>query len=161
MRTQQKITPCLWFDDQAEEAVAFYVSVFPHARILEVTHFGEAGPRPADMVLTVSFELEGQEYMALNGGPQYSFTPAISLVVSCESQEEVDDLWGKLTAGGQEVQCGWLTDRFGLSWQIVPRVLDEMLADEDTQKAQRVMAAMLQMIKIDIAALRRAYDGAE
>jgi predicted 3-demethylubiquinone-9 3-methyltransferase (glyoxalase superfamily) len=161
VRTQQKITPCLWFDDQAEEAVAFYVSVFPHARILEVTHFGEAGPRPAGMVLTVSFGLEGQEYMALNGGPQYSFTPAISLVVSCESQEEVDDLWAKLTAGGQEVQCGWLTDRFGLSWQIVPRVLDEMLADEDTQKAQRVMAAMLQMIKIDIAALRRAYDGAE
>lgn len=160
----QKITPFLWFDDQAEEAAEFYVSVFstrPGAdagasKVLNVSRYGEAGPGPAGAVMTVQFRLEGQEFTALNGGPQFPFTEAISLVVSCESQEEVDVLWAKLTDGGEEGQCGWLKDRYGLSWQIVPTRLMELASDPDPAKVQSVMKAMLQMRKIDVAALERA-----
>jgi predicted 3-demethylubiquinone-9 3-methyltransferase (glyoxalase superfamily) len=156
----QKITPFLWFDNHAEEAVNFYVSVFKNSKVGKIARYGEAGPGPKGSVLTVEFQLEGQNFVALNGGPNFKFTEAISFVVNCETQEEVDYFWEKLTAnGGQESQCAWLKDKYGLSWQIVPTVLIEMLQDKDAQKAQRVMEAMLQMKKIDIATLQRAYDG--
>ena len=158
----QKIMPCLWFDNQAEEAVNFYTSLFKNSKIVNVARYDEAGAKaygmPKGTVMTVTFQLNGQEFMALNGGPAFKFTEAISFIVNCETQAEVDELWSKLTEGGEEVQCGWLKDRFGLSWQIVPTVLDEMLSDPDPAKAQRVMEAMLQMKKIDIAGLKRAYD---
>jgi predicted 3-demethylubiquinone-9 3-methyltransferase (glyoxalase superfamily) len=155
----QKITPCLWFDTEGEEAAEFYVSLFGDAKILEVTHYGEAGPRPVGTVMTVSFVLEGQEYMALNGGPEFPFTEAVSFSVSCEDQEEVDRLWARLLEdGGSEVACGWIKDRFGLSWQIIPTALPRLLSDPDQGRAQRAMAAMLQMTKIDVAALEKAAD---
>ena len=160
----QKITPFLWFDSQAEEAANFYVSVFNNAKVVNIARYGEAGAevsgRAKGSVMTVTFELEGQEFVALNGGPVFAFNPAISFVVNCATQEEVDALWAKLSAGGDEKaqQCGWLQDKYGLSWQIVPRVLEEMLRDKDPAKSERVMNAMLQMKKIDIAALKQAYE---
>ncbi|HET7224100.1 MAG TPA: VOC family protein [Candidatus Eisenbacteria bacterium] len=158
--TQQAITPFLWFDTQAEEAAKLYTSIFPNSRILEITRYGDAGPGPKGGVMTVSFELNGQRFTALNGGPQFKFTEAISFVVNVESQQEVDALWSRLTAdGGAESQCGWLKDRFGLSWQITPNALMRLLADPDREKSQRVMQAMLGMRKIDIAGLERAYEG--
>ncbi len=156
----QKITPCLWFDTEGEEAARFYTSVFPNSRIVEVTHYGSAGPRPEGMVMTVTFELDGQQFTALNGGSQFAFNEALSLAVSCEAQEEVDRLWSALSEGGEEGPCGWLKDRYGLSWQIVPARLLELLSDPDREKAQRVMAAMLQMGKIDIAGLEQAAGAA-
>ncbi len=147
----QKITPFLWFDRQAEEAAKFYTTVFKDSKIIETSYYGEEGIREKGMVLTVSFELFGQEYVALNGGPEFNFTPAISFLVRCETQAEVDDYWEKLSEGGEEVQCGWLKDRFGVSWQIVPSVLFELVNDPDPEKAQRVTRAMLQMVKLDIA----------
>ena len=154
----QKITPFLWFDHQAEEAAAFYSSIFPNSKIVKVVRYGEAGPGPAGSAMTVEFQLEGQTFVALNGGPHFKFTEAISFVVNCQTQEEVDAYWEKLSAGGAEVQCGWLKDKFGLSWQIVPTVLPELLSDPDPEKAERVMKAMLTMKKLDIRALRQAYD---
>lgn len=154
----QKITPFLWFDGQAEQAAIFYTSIFKNSRIDSITRYGDAGPGPKGSVLTISFQLEGQEFVALNGGPHYTFTPAISFYVNCQTQEEVDYLWEKLSEGGQEEQCGWLKDKFGLSWQIIPSVLIELMQDKDAEKALRVTQAMLQMTKIDIAALRRAYE---
>src|SRR3990172_3871200 len=154
----QKITPYLWFDKQAEEAANFYVSIFNNSKIVNISRYGEAGPGPVGTVLTVSFELEGQEFTALNGGPAFKFTEAISFFVDCKSQEEVDELWEKLTAGGEEGPCGWLKDKFGLSWQIVPTVLIEMLNDPDPEKARRATEAMLQMKKIDIPTLEQAYE---
>ncbi len=157
----QKIIPFLWFDTQAEEAMNFYISIFRNSRVLTVNRYGEAGPGPRGSVMTASFLLDGQEFVALNGGPVYHFTPAISFVVKCESQQEVDEYWDQLSAGGREDQCAWLQDKFGVSWQIVPRVLIELLNDPDPIKAQRVMAAMMKMKKIDIAALKRAYGQGE
>jgi len=154
----QKIRPCLWFDGKAEDAAKFYTSVFPNSKITDRMVHNEAGPGPKGSVLTVTFELDGQEYVALNGGPHYTFTPAISLFVTCETQDEVDRYWDKLLDGGSPVQCGWITDKFGVSWQIVPRVLGEMLQDKDSARAARVMQAMFKMVKLDIAALKRAYD---
>jgi predicted 3-demethylubiquinone-9 3-methyltransferase (glyoxalase superfamily) len=153
-----KVTPWLWFDTQAEEAAEFYTSIFPNSKILEVTRYGSAGPRPEGMVMTVKFVLDGEEIYALNGGPEFTFTEAVSFEVSCGSQEEVDEYWAKLGDGGEHGPCGWLKDRYGLSWQIVPTVLGELIADPDRARAQRVMAAMLQMGKIDIGELRRAAD---
>ena len=153
----QKITPFLWFDDKAEEAMNFYISIFKNSHALTITRYGECGPGPKGTVMTAHFSLDGQEFIALNGGPEFNFTPAISFVVNCDTQAEVDELWTKLSAGGKEVQCGWLQDKYGVSWQIVPRILGELLSDPDEAKAQRVMQAMLQMIKIDIEGLRRAY----
>ena len=150
---------CLWFDGQAEEAADFYVSIFRNSRIVRTSRFPEGSPGKPGSVMTVEFILEGNEFLALNGGPQYSFTPAISFVASCETQEEIDDLWTRLSDGGQEVACGWLTDRFGVSWQIVPAVLNEMVGSDDKEAAQRAFTAMLDMKKLDIAALRRAYEG--
>ncbi|MCA2225937.1 VOC family protein [Nonomuraea aurantiaca] len=152
----QKITTYLWFDNQAEEAAEFYTSLFEDSRILEVHRYGDAGPGPAGTAMMVTFELAGQRFLALNGGPQFTFTEAISLYVDCASQEEVDELWAKLTEGGQESQCGWLKDRWGLSWQIVPKALPELLGNPDPTKAQQVMKAMLGMRKIDIKALEEA-----
>jgi predicted 3-demethylubiquinone-9 3-methyltransferase (glyoxalase superfamily) len=158
----QKITSFLWFDNQAEEAAKFYTSVFKNSKIENVTRYDEEGSkvsgRPKGSLMTVPFQIEGQEFVALNGGPMFKFTEAISFIVNCETQKEVDYYWEKLSAGGEEVQCGWLKDRFGLSWQVVPTVLTEMLQDKDPQKAQRVMAAMLKMKKIEIADLKKAYD---
>ncbi len=154
----QKITPFLWFDNNAEEAAELYVSIFRDSKILSVSRYGDAGPGPAGSAMSVTFELEGQQFMALNGGPQYKFTEAISLFVHCTTQEEVDDLWARLSAGGEEGPCGWLKDRYGLSWQIVPSVLGELLGDEDAEKAKRVMQAMLQMKKLDIRRLKQAYE---
>ena len=158
----QKITPFLWFDDKAEEAAKFYTSIFKNSKIGNITRYDEeaAGPtgRPAGSVMTVDFQLAGKEFVALNGGPMFKFTEAISFVVNCENQEEVDYFWSKLSAGGEESRCGWLKDKFDLSWQVVPTVLTEMLTDKDTAKAKRVMHAMLQMDKIDIAVLEKAYD---
>jgi predicted 3-demethylubiquinone-9 3-methyltransferase (glyoxalase superfamily) len=158
----QKITPFLWFDDKAEEAAKFYTSIFKNSKIGNITRYDEeaAGPtgRPAGSVMTVDFQLAGKEFVALNGGPMFKFTEAISFVVNCENQEEVDYFWSKLSAGGEESRCGWLKDKFGLSWQVVPTVLIEMLTDKDTAKAKRVMHAMLQMDKIDIAVLKKAHD---
>ena len=158
----QKITPFLWFDDKAEEAVSFYTSIFKNSKIGKIARYGDAGAqvsgRPKGTVMTMAFQLEGQEFVALNGGPQFKFTEAISFVVNCQTQEEVDKYWNKLSAGGQEVQCGWLKDKYGLSWQIVPTILGEMLSDPDPKKAERVMKAMLQMKKIDIKGLKQAYE---
>ena len=163
-KPKQRITPCLWFDHQAEEAANFYVSIFRNSRIGKITRYDEEGAkaagRPLDSVMTVAFELDGEGFTALNGGPHFKFTEAMSLVVNCETQDEVDYFWDKLSAGGQEVQCGWLKDRYGISWQVVPTVLPRMLQDNDPGRARRVMAAMLKMIKIDIDALTRAYKGA-
>jgi predicted 3-demethylubiquinone-9 3-methyltransferase (glyoxalase superfamily) len=153
-----KITPFLWFDNQAEEAVNFYTSIFRNSRIGSISRYGDAGPGPAGAVMSVTFQLDGQEFMALNGGPNFSFTPAISFFVNCETQAEVDELWEKLTASGEEVQCGWLKDKFGLSWQIVPAGLGEMLSSQDAEKSQRAMQAMLQMKKIDIAQIKQAFE---
>jgi predicted 3-demethylubiquinone-9 3-methyltransferase (glyoxalase superfamily) len=153
----QKITPFLWFDGNAEEAMNLYVSIFKNSKVVSVTRYGEAGPGPKGTVMSATFELEGQQFYALNGGPQYKFTPAISLFVSCETQQEVDQLWDKLSAGGHKDRCGWLQDKYGLSWQIIPSVLGKMLADKNPRKAQSVMKAMLQMDKIDIAKLKQAY----
>jgi predicted 3-demethylubiquinone-9 3-methyltransferase (glyoxalase superfamily) len=152
----QKLTPCLWFDTEGEEAATFYTSVFPNSKILEITRYGSAGPRAEGTVMTVSFELDGQAFIALNGGPDFSFTEAISFEVNCESQEEVDSYWSTLSEGGEEGPCGWLKDKFGVSWQIVPKRLVELITDPDQEKAQRVMAAMLKMRKIEIDALERA-----
>jgi predicted 3-demethylubiquinone-9 3-methyltransferase (glyoxalase superfamily) len=154
----QKITPFLWFNENAEEAVNFYVSIFKNSRIKSVTRYGDAGPGPKGTVMTVDFQLEGQDFVSLNGGPEYTFTPAISFAVSCETQQEVDELWEKLTTGGEEVACGWLKDRYGVSWQIVPTILIELMQDRDPAKAQRVTEAMFQMKKIDIKALQEAYE---
>ena len=154
------ITPCLWFDTDGEEAAEFYTSVFPNSRIVDVARYGSAGPRSEGTVMTVLFELDGQRFTALNGGPDFTFNEAISFEVGCEDQEEVDSFWSKLGEGGQEGPCGWLKDRFGVSWQIVPTVLNELLADPDREKSQRVMAAMLQMGKIEIDELERAAAAA-
>ena len=151
---------CLWFDDQAEQAVAFYTSLFPDSHILATTYYPEGAQRPAGSVLTIQFTLDGNEYLALNGGPHFQFSPAISLVAYCDSQEQVDRLWSQLSAGGQEGQCGWVTDRYGVSWQIVPRQMLGFLGSADHAAAQRAFAAMLQMNKLDIAALQYAYDHA-
>ena len=156
----QTIAPCLWFDDKAEEAMNFYLSIFKNAKLVELMHYGEAGPGKKGSLLAATFELEGQEFMVLNGGPMFQFTPAISFFVKCQTQEEVDGYWDKLLAGGQAQQCGWLTDRYGVSWQIVPTVLGEMLKDKDAAKATRVMQAMMKMVKLDIAGLKRAYEQA-
>jgi predicted 3-demethylubiquinone-9 3-methyltransferase (glyoxalase superfamily) len=151
-----RLTPCLWFDTEGEEAARFYASIFPNSRILEIGRYGEAGPRPAGTVMTVSFELDGQKFLALNGGPEFTFSEAISFQVDCKTQDEVDMYWNRLAECGEEGPCGWRKDRFGLSWQIVPRRLEELLGDSDREKAQRVMAAMLKMRKIEIAELERA-----
>ena len=152
----QKIVPNLWFDTEAEEAAKFYTSIFKNSKINAVSHFGDAGPRPAGMVMTVDFEIEGQGFTALNGGPDFKFNEAISLLVNCNSQEEVDELWEKLTEGGEEGPCGWLKDRYGVSWQIIPTALPELIQDPDPGRANRAMEAMLQMKKIDIEGLRKA-----
>lgn len=154
----QKITPFLWFDDQAEEAAEFYVSIFKNSAVTGVSRYGEGAPAPAGSAMSVTFVLDGLELQALNGGPEFSFTEAISLFVTAETQDEIDHLWGKLTSGGEPGECGWLKDRYGLSWQIVPPVLGELLGDRDADRSSRVMQAMLGMGKIDIAALRAAYD---
>jgi predicted 3-demethylubiquinone-9 3-methyltransferase (glyoxalase superfamily) len=155
-----KITPCLWFDDQAEDAANFYTSVFPSSRIVDVDRYGEAGPRPAGMVMIVTFELDGQLFTALNGGPEFTIDEAISFEVSCETQEEVDHYWSKLSEGGEEGPCGWLKDKFGVSWQIVPNALPRLLRDSDREKSQRVMKAMLGMKKIEIEELEKAAAAA-
>lgn len=160
----QKITPFLWFNDKAEEAAKYYVSLFKNSKIVTVTRYGEDGAkasgRPQGTVMTVVFQLDGQEFTALNGGPTFTFSPAVSFLVNCETQEEVDRLWGRLSEGGKPVQCGWLTDRYGLSWQIVPTILLKLLQDKDPRKSEKVMKAMLQMVKIDIQGLIRAYESA-
>lgn len=156
----QKIMNCLWFDGKAEEAANFYVSIFRNSKILETARFPEGGPAPPGSVLTVRFVLDGQDFLALNGGPQYRFSPAMSLVVNCEKQNDVDYFWEKLLVGGTEVQCGWLTDKFGVSWQIVPTALPAMLTDKNTAAAQRAFTAMMQMKKLDIAVLERAFKSA-
>jgi predicted 3-demethylubiquinone-9 3-methyltransferase (glyoxalase superfamily) len=155
----QKITPFLWFDTQAEEAANFYVSIFKNSKIGSVARYGDAGPGPKGTAMTVNFQLEGQEFMALNGGPVYTFSPAISFFVNCTTQQEVDEIWDKLTAGGSEIQCGWLKDKYGVSWQIIPTAFMELMRDKDPVKSQRVFKAMLQMTKIDIEGLQRAYRG--
>jgi predicted 3-demethylubiquinone-9 3-methyltransferase (glyoxalase superfamily) len=161
-QSMQKIAPCLWFDDQAEEAVNFYVSIFQNSKILNVARYGEAGAkasgRPRGTVMTVTFELDGQQFMALNGGPIFKFTEAISLMVNCKTQQEVDELWEKLSAGGEKGVCGWLKDKYGLSWQIVPTVVAEMLQDKDAERTERVMEALLHMKKPDIHKLKQAYE---
>jgi predicted 3-demethylubiquinone-9 3-methyltransferase (glyoxalase superfamily) len=154
----QKITPFLWFEKQAEEAANFYVSIFPGSKVVKVARYNEAGPGPAGSAMTVEFELAGQKFVGLNGGPHFKFTEAISFVVNCQTQDEVDAYWDKLAAGGSEVQCGWVKDKFGLSWQIVPTVLPQFLSDPDPKKAARVMKAMMEMKKIEIAGLQRAYE---
>ena len=159
MATLNKITPCLWFDTQGEDAAKFYTGIFQNSRIVDVAHYGSAGPRPEGMVMVVTFELDGQQFIALNGGPEFTFNEAISFQVNCESQEEVDDFWTRLSDGGEEGPCGWLKDRFGVSWQIVPTVLDELIRDPDRERGQRAMKAMLGMKKIDISELQRAADG--
>jgi predicted 3-demethylubiquinone-9 3-methyltransferase (glyoxalase superfamily) len=154
----QKITPFLWFDGKAEEAANFYVSIFRNSKIESVSRYGEEGPGPEGTAMSAIFQLDGQEFIALNGGPQFTFSPAISFFVRCETQQEVDELWEKLSEGGETQQCGWLKDKYGLSWQVIPSVLGEMLQDEDDEKASNVMKAMLQMEKIDIKGLQQAYD---
>ena len=156
----QKINPFLWFDHEAEEAARFYTSIFPDSKIKNVSRYGADGPGVPGSVMTVAFQIHGQDFIALNGGPQFQFTPAISFLVHCETQEEVDTLWEKLFDGGAAEQCGWLRDRYGVSWQIVPTVLGAMLGDKDPEKAKRVVAAMFEMRKLDIAALKRAYERA-
>jgi predicted 3-demethylubiquinone-9 3-methyltransferase (glyoxalase superfamily) len=155
----QRISPFLWFNDQAEEAMNYYTSLFPDSKVLNVTRYGDAAPGPKGAVMSATFRLAGQEFMALNGGPQFKFTEAISLFVNCQTQEEVDQLWQKLSADGETGRCGWLKDKYGLSWQIIPTALGEMLQDPDAEKSNRVMQAMLQMSKIEIAGLQRAYEG--
>ena len=157
----QRITPFLWFDSQAEEAANFYVSLFKDSKITGISHYGEGAPMPAGTVMTVNFQLEGQEFVALNGGPVYSFNPAVSFYVDCATQAEVDRLWEKLTEGGQEVQCGWLEDKYGLSWQIVPTGMSELLDGKDPEGSNRAMQAMLKMKKIDLETMRRAYEQKE
>lgn len=158
-----RITPCLWFDTQAEEAANFYVSIFKSSRIKGLARYdaeaAQASGQPKGSVMTVQFELDGQDFVALNGGPTFKFTEAISLVVNCESQDEIDHFWQKLSAGGQEVECGWLKDRFGVSWQVVPADIEEMLQDKDPEKPKRVMAAVMKMKKLDMAEMRKAYEG--
>ena len=156
----QKISHCLWFDGRAEEAADFYVSLFKDSRIVHTARYLEGSPGTPGSVMTVEFVLNGERFMALNGGPQYTFTPAISFVANCDTQKEIDELWEKLSQGGEEVQCGWVTDRFGISWQVVPTALGEMMSSPDKAAAQRAFSAMLEMKKLDIAALRRAYEGA-
>jgi predicted 3-demethylubiquinone-9 3-methyltransferase (glyoxalase superfamily) len=158
MSAKQKITTFLWFDKEAEEAANHYVSIFGNSKIVSVSRYGDAGPGPKGTAMTVSFQLEGQQFIALNGGPHFKFTEAISLLVNCETQQEVDELWSRLSAGGAESQCGWLKDKFGLSWQIIPSALFRLMQDPDPAKSKRVVEAMLQMQKIDIAALERAYN---
>lgn len=163
MNMQQKITPHLWCDDNAQQAAKFYTSISKNSRIIDITHYGESAAevagRPIGTIMTVTFELEGQRFMAFNGGPIFKFSPAISFLVSCETQQEVDVLWEKLSEGGEQVQCGWLKDKFGVSWQIVPNVLVEMIHNRDANKSERVIKAMLQMKKLDIQGLRMAYEG--
>jgi predicted 3-demethylubiquinone-9 3-methyltransferase (glyoxalase superfamily) len=154
----QKISPFLWFDGKAEEAANFYISIFKNSKIVSVVRSGEAGPGPQNSVIYVTFQLEGQQFMALNGGPLFTFSPAISFFVNCQTQEEVDELWDKLSAGGEIQRCGWLKDKFGVSWQIIPSTLGQMLYDKDPVKSKRVMQAMLQMEKLDIKRLKQAYD---
>lgn len=158
----QKIVPFLWFENEAEQAARFYTDIFPNSRIANMTFYGqaasEASGMPAGSVMTVEFQIEGQDYVALNGGPGFTFTPAISFAVSCETQEEIDHLWDKLSEGGQTLQCGWVTDRYGVTWQITPAVLPTMLQDDDVRKSERVMRAMVQMVKLDIAGLKQAYE---
>ena len=155
----QKITPFLWFDGKAEEAMNFYVSVFKNSKVVRVSRYGEAGLGPKGTVMSATFQLDGQDFFALNGGPQFAFTPAISFFVNCETQQEVDEMWERLSEGGKKERCGWLKDRYGLSWQIIPSVLGKMLQDPDAERAQRVMQAMLQMDKIDIERLKQAREG--
>lgn len=155
----QKITPFLWFDGRAEEAANFYTSIFKNSKIGTISRYGEGGPGPKGSAMSATFQLEGQEFIALNGGPQYNFTPAISFFIHCETQEEVDHYWDKLSEGGRTVQCGWLQDKFGLSWQVVPTILFKLLNDKDPAKSKRVMQAMLKMIKLDIQGLKDAYEG--
>jgi predicted 3-demethylubiquinone-9 3-methyltransferase (glyoxalase superfamily) len=159
MPNKQKITTFLWFDNNAQEAMEFYTSIFKNSKIVSVSRYGEAGPGPKGTVMVGSFELEGQQFLALNGGPRFKFTEAISLVISCETQEEIDYFWQQLSAGGQPQQCGWLKDKFGLSWQVVPSVLAQLMQDKDLQKSKRVMTAMLEMVKLDIARLQAAHAG--
>jgi len=153
-----KITPFLWFDDKAEEAMNFYVSIFKNSKAGSVARYGEAGPGPKGSVMSVTFELDGQEFFALNGGPHFTFSPAVSVFINCETQQEVDELWEKLSAGGEKQRCGWLKDKYGLSWQVVPAVLTELLHDKDPAKSKNVMEAMMQMEKLDIEKLRRAAE---
>jgi predicted 3-demethylubiquinone-9 3-methyltransferase (glyoxalase superfamily) len=155
----QKISPFLWFDGKAEEAAKFYISVFPNSKIGDILRNGPDGPGPQGSVLTVAFELDGQKFTALNGGPHYKFSPATSFVVNCETQDEVDYYWEKLSAGGKTMQCGWLDDKYGVTWQVVPSVLVKMLQDKDAEKARRVLQTMMQMVKLDIKPLQQAYDG--
>jgi predicted 3-demethylubiquinone-9 3-methyltransferase (glyoxalase superfamily) len=155
----QKIVPNLWFDTEAEAAAGFYVSIFPNSRIVNVTHYTEAGPRPADMVMTVEFELDGQRFVGINGGPEFSFDEAVSFAIECETQDEIDSYWERLSEGGEQGQCGWLKDRYGLSWQVVPTGIEEIFSDPDPKRAERAMKALLGMRKLDIAELRRAADG--
>ena len=154
-----KITPFLWFNNQAEEAMNFYISIFKYSKVVNVSRYGKGGPNPEGMLFTATFQLDGQEFTAVNGGPQFPFTEAISLFVNCKDQQEVDELWENLSEGGEKGQCGWLKDKYGLSWQIVPTVLLELMQDKDKEKANRVREAMLQMHKIDIKALKQAYEG--
>ncbi len=156
----QKIIPCLWFEGNADEAVRFYTSVFPESKVLETSYYSEAGPMPAGTLLTVTLSFFGQQFMLLNAGPYTKFTPAISFIINCENQAEIDEYWAKLSAGGKEDQCGWLSDQFGVSWQIVPTALDKMMMDPDPEKAKRVAEAMLKMVKLDIAELEKAYHQA-
>lgn len=155
----QHVTPCLWFDTQAEEAARFYTSIFPKSKILGISYYGEGMPLPKGTVLTVQFQLQGEEYLALNGGPAFKFTEAISLIVNCKTQKEIDRYWAKLTDGGQEVECGWLKDRYGLSWQVVPAELSVMLKSKDTRKVDRMIKAVLTMKKLDLAKLKAAFKG--
>jgi len=155
----QKITPFLWFDHQAEEAATFYVSIVKNSKIVSVARYGDAGPGPKGSVMTVVFELGGQQFIALNGGPQFKFTEAVSFVINCEAQLEVDELWEKLSSGGRKDRCGWLKDKFGLSWQIVPAILGRLMQDKDREKSKRVMQAMLKMDKLNVEGLQQAYDG--
>jgi len=155
----QKITPFLWFNDKAEEAMKFYVSIFKNSKVVTVTRYGDAGPGPKGSVMTAAFQIEGQDFVALNGGPQFTFSPAISFVINCQTQKEVDYFWQKLSEGGKTNQCGWLDDKYGLSWQVVPTILSKLLADKDPAKSQRVMKAMLQMEKLDIKRLKQAATG--
>ena len=155
----QKISPFLWFDGKAEEAAKFYISIFPNSKIGDILRNGPDGPGPQGSVLTVAFELDGQKFTALNGGPHYKFSPATSFVVNCETQDEVDYYWEKLSAGGKTMQCGWLDDKYGVTWQVVPNILVKMLQDKDAEKARRVMQTMMQMVKLHIKPLQQAYDG--
>jgi predicted 3-demethylubiquinone-9 3-methyltransferase (glyoxalase superfamily) len=155
----QKITPFLWFNDNAEEAMNFYISVFKDSKVKKISRYGDAGPGPKGSVMVCAFELNGQEFLALNGGPHYKLNPAVSFVIDCETQEEVDYYWDKLSEGGKEIQCGWLEDKFGLSWQVVPTILEKLIQGEDSEKSKRAMQAMMKMIKLDIEGLKQAYEG--